>query len=555
VNSVVPSPYPGPGEIVDAWIIDKIMGEGGMGAVARAYHGQLQTPVAIKFMNPQFLTFPGARERFLNEGRASGRIKSDHVVPVSHAGETDKGVPYLVMECLNGLDLADLLARDGTPGLPIQRAVHFLLQVLRALQAAHAVGIVHRDMKPSNCFVVNNDGEEDFVKILDFGISKVQQPGGGSLTQTNSALGTPLYMSPEQAKSPRDVDGRSDIYSVGVILYELLTGHTPFFSESGEFTEILFKLFTADPPPVQSTRPDLPDELAAVVHKALAREPADRYSTPLEFAEALAVFGNESAKHITSKMKAFKPPKEGSIAPPEHLAPSMAAFSQLRRPAGQGTDVMAERPRIEAPKLPHFTEALQNAPGRVVAAPPTSTTRATQDEAAARTQYGSHPDGQSDAPVGAVTAGPGVNRTRLMAPGERAVSTDLGASRDTTQSTPAPESKKNMGMLVALAAGATVVGIIAVVAFKGTSAKATNGGAPSASTAAISATPTEAPTNITVPPSPLPSATVSATASASASASATNPIANTKPPVTPSKQPSSKPPTTHIPGVSATTQE
>jgi eukaryotic-like serine/threonine-protein kinase len=180
VNSVVPSPYPGPGEIVDAWIIDKIMGEGGMGAVARAYHGQLQTPVAIKFMNPQFLTFPGARERFLNEGRASGRIKSDHVVPVSHAGETDKGVPYLVMECLNGLDLADLLARDGTPGLPIQRAVHFLLQVLRALQAAHAVGIVHRDMKPSNCFVVNNDGEEDFVKILDFGISKVQQPGGGS---------------------------------------------------------------------------------------------------------------------------------------------------------------------------------------------------------------------------------------------------------------------------------------------------------------------------------------------------------------------------------------
>ena len=93
VNSVVPSPYPGPGEIVDAWIIDKILGEGGMGAVARAYHGQLQTPVAIKFMNPQFLTFPGARERFLNEGRASGRIKSDHVVPVSHAGETDKGVP------------------------------------------------------------------------------------------------------------------------------------------------------------------------------------------------------------------------------------------------------------------------------------------------------------------------------------------------------------------------------------------------------------------------------------------------------------------------------
>lgn len=506
-----------------------------MGAVARAYHGQLQTPVAIKFMNPQFLTFPGARERFLNEGRASGRIKSDHVVPVSHAGETEKGIPYLVMECLHGLDLADLLARDGAPGLPIQRAIHFLLQVLRALQAAHAVGIVHRDMKPSNCFVVNNDGEEDFVKILDFGISKVQQPGGGSLTQTNSALGTPLYMSPEQAKSPRDVDGRSDIYSVGVILYELLTGHTPFFSESGEFTEILFKLFTADPPPVKSTRPDLPDELAAVVHKALAREPNDRYATPLELAEALAPFAAEHSKQIVSRMKAFKPPKADSISPPEHLAPSMAAFSQLRRPAGQGTDVMADRPRIEVPRVPHFTEAMGNAPGRVVASPPTSNARATQEEAKARTQYDSKPD------TGSVPPAP--NKTRVMAPGAQ---TDLGASRDTTQSTPAPAPKGGKALVLAIAGGAMVVGVIAVVALKGpSSAKTTTGSTTSSTISSAPETPPSANFTPPPPPQPTPAPTVSATASASAtatsSASATPAVvANPPPKITPKTTPSAK---------------
>lgn len=549
MNSALPSPYPGPGEIVDAWIIDKILGEGGMGAVARAYHGQLQTPVAIKFMNPQFLTFPGARERFLNEGRASGRIKSDHVVPVSHAGETDKGIPYLVMECLHGLDLADLLARDGTPGLPIQRAIHFVLQVLRALQAAHAVGIVHRDMKPSNCFVVNNDGEEDFVKILDFGISKVQQPGGGSLTQTNSALGTPLYMSPEQAKSPRDVDGRSDIYSVGVILYELLTGHTPFFSESGEFTEILFKLFTAEPPPVKSTRPDLPDELAAVVHKALAREPDDRYATPLALAEALAPFASEGSRHITAKMKAYKPPKADSIAPPEHLQPSMAAFSQLKRPAGQGTDVMAERPRIEAPRVPRFTEAMSNAPARVVAAPPTGSAVHTQGEAVARTQFDSKPDA-------AGTPSPGANKTRVMVPGAQ---TDLGASRDTTQSTPAPAPKSGMARIVAIAAGATVVGVIAVVVFAkgGSSTKVTPGSGTSTSSTISTAPETPPSTNFTPPPPPQPPPAASASAPATATASATAPAVSVKAPVvvkTPSTTPSTKP-TVVLPGLQAGTHE
>ena len=362
-SSSLPSPYPLPGEIIgDSWKVERILGEGGMGAVARAWDLILHTPVAIKFMNPQFLTFPGAEERFINEGKASALIKSDHVVPVMKAGKTASGTPYLVMECLEGVDLADLIARDGTPGLPTERSVHFLLQVLRALQAAHAIGIIHRDMKPSNCFVVNKDGEEDFVKILDFGISKIQKPGSASLTQTNSALGTPLYMSPEQARSPRDVDARSDLYSVGVIIYELLTGHTPFNSESGEFTEILFKLFTAEPPRVESTRPDLPPELATAVHKALARDVNDRFSSALEMAEALAPFASERSLHVLTRMRAFKAPTNKSILPPEDLPQSMVAFSQIQH--GPQTDLMANRPTTDVMKGPPVTEMLPRAGDR-----------------------------------------------------------------------------------------------------------------------------------------------------------------------------------------------
>jgi serine/threonine-protein kinase len=541
MNTGLPSPYPSPGEVIDGkYQIDKILGEGGMGCVARAYHLILQNAVALKFMNPQFMSFPGAIDRFINEGVASRRIKNVHVVQVTETGKLPNGAPYLVMECLVGSDLADLLAHyiqhqpPGEPkGLPIPRAVHFMLQILRGLQSAHAVGIIHRDMKPSNCFVVRHEGEDDFIRILDFGISKVQQPGkSGSLTQTNSALGTPLYMSPEQARSPRDVDLRSDIYSVGVILYELLTGKTPFYSDSGEFTEILFKLFTEDAPPVKASRPDLPDELAAVVHKALARDVSQRYQDSLELAEALAPWADEHSKPFLTRMRAFKPEQALSMPPPENMAlpPSMVAFNQLdARPA---TDLMANRPTTDVQHHPPATAALDARPpqkvktevlhesvSRVSAVPADAQARARPDEAGARTQFHSSPPADETAPP------------RPLVPG---ASTDMAGSHDVAHAPPSP-SRSPIGYFLlafaALAIGGIAFGVYAKLHGAPTTAGTATAPPPTVEISRSNAVPTTTPPpTASTAATPTPSATTSTAPSATASARPTATVTAKKPP-------------------------
>jgi eukaryotic-like serine/threonine-protein kinase len=362
------SPYPQPGEVLDGkYRVEQLLGEGGMGAVAKATHMLRRAPVALKFMSPAVLALQGAVERFVNEGVAASQIDSDHVVKVFDVGRMPTGAPYLVMEFLDGCDLSQLLARVGGR-LDVQRTVHFALQILRALQTAHASGIIHRDMKPSNCFVIDKDGEADFVKLVDFGISKVRSDDASgrqaNLTRTNSALGTPLYMSPEQARSPRDVDTRADLYSTGAIMYELLSGRTPYTAESGEYTEILFKIFTTDPEPIQSMRPDLDPGLAAVIHRALARDPNQRYSSASEMAEALVAYADDRSGNVIMRLRGGR---GRSLVPPTAQRPGVSmpgagmsqpgAAAQPRPPTGPGAAFV-----VPANTFPNPVEAMRAPP-------------------------------------------------------------------------------------------------------------------------------------------------------------------------------------------------
>jgi serine/threonine protein kinase len=368
------SPYPQPGEVLDGkYRVEQLLGEGGMGAVAKATHMLRRAPVALKFMSPAVLALQGAVERFVNEGVAASQIDSDHVVKVFDVGRMPTGAPYLVMEFLDGCDLSQLLARMGGR-LDVQRTVHFALQILRALQTAHASGIIHRDMKPSNCFVIDKDGEPDFVKLVDFGISKVRSDDAtgrqANLTRTNSALGTPLYMSPEQARSPRDVDTRADLYSVGAIMYELLSSRTPYTADSGEYTEILFKIFTTDPEPIQTLRPDLPEGLAATIHRALARDPNQRFSSASEMAEALVPYADDRSGNVIARLRGGR---GRSLVPASAFPARMSqpgAATPPRPPTGPGLGIAAPantfpnpNDALAAPRVPTHVGVTRETPG------------------------------------------------------------------------------------------------------------------------------------------------------------------------------------------------
>jgi serine/threonine-protein kinase len=263
--------------------VDRVIGRGGMGVVVAATHLHLQQPVALKFLLPGAPHSREVMERFVREARSAARLRSEHVCRVSDVGSFDDGSPYIVMELLEGSDLATLLQQHGL--MPVQGAAVHVLQACAGIAEAHALGIVHRDLKPANLFLTRRPDGTPLIKVLDFGIAKAQSDQDFSLTQTSAVLGSPGYMSPEQLRSTRDVDVRSDIWAIGVVLYELVAGRPPFVAET--ITELALRIAMDPPPPLVGRMPQGFDQ---VVDRCLAKDPAQRYPDLANLAHALAAY-------------------------------------------------------------------------------------------------------------------------------------------------------------------------------------------------------------------------------------------------------------------------
>jgi serine/threonine-protein kinase len=275
--------------------VERILGAGGMGVVVAAHHIQLDEKVALKFLLPEALDNREAVARFAREARAAVKIKSEHVARIIDVGTLPNGAPFMVMEYLEGGDLGAWLKQRGA--LPIEQAVEFVLQACVAVADAHALGIVHRDLKPANLFCVRRSDGQLSIKVLDFGISKMTDRSGvaaGAATGTSALMGSPLYMSPEQMRSAKDVDARTDIWALGVILFELITGRPVFLGES--VTELAIQVANESPPAIRAFRPDVPSGLEAIVFKCLEKDRRQRYRNVAELAVALLEFGPKRAK-------------------------------------------------------------------------------------------------------------------------------------------------------------------------------------------------------------------------------------------------------------------
>ena len=303
-----PSSLPRGERVGDKYEIVRVLGVGGMGTVYEGRHLALGQRVAIKVLHEEAARDPDICQRFAREARAVASLRGRHVAKVVDVDALADGRPYMVMEYLAGHDLSTALDEHGVFSIP--EAVDLTLPACSAIAEAHARGIIHRDLKPANLFLTQEEGAT-CVKLLDFGISKVTEEGEeGAMTVTATAFGTPLYMSPEQIRSAKHVDERSDVWSLAVILYELLTGATPF---DGNSPTAVIAAITADAPhPIEDKRPDVPAQLSAAILRALEKKPDRRHSSALDFAEAIAPFSSA-----------------GRFAPPPDLAGASTRSSSL----------------------------------------------------------------------------------------------------------------------------------------------------------------------------------------------------------------------------------
>ena len=293
--------------------IEREIGRGGMGVVYQAAHLLLAQPVALKMMLPDSARSADAVGRFLNEARAVARLENEHVARVMDVGTLADGTPYLVMELLEGADLGTF-AREGAT-LPVERVVDYLLEAMEAVAEAHAAGIIHRDLKPSNLFLAQRKGG-NAIKVLDFGISKTTtaEPRTDAIvTATNAVLGSPAYMSPEQLRNARTIDARADLWSLGVIGYQLLSGTLPF--NGSNIVELFAAIQEREPQSIRELQPEVPPALDAALLRCLRRDPAARFASVHDLARALVPFGSMAARASLARIAQFA--KVPSSVPPQ----------------------------------------------------------------------------------------------------------------------------------------------------------------------------------------------------------------------------------------------
>jgi len=335
-----------PGEVVGGrYRIERIVAEGGMGIIVAAHHLELEEQVAIKFLKEEFASQPEIVGRFAREAKAAARIKCEYTPTVFDVGISQERGPYIVMEYLEGEDLELVLDTSGR--LPFTRAAELIMQAGEAIAVAHANGVIHRDIKPANLFLVKGDQSMPVVKVLDFGVSKTALSGnvfGGaiSLVKTQSLVGSPVYMSPEQIRGKEDVHYTADVWSLGAVLYELVTGVTAFTGSS--ITELCASVLESDPPPVTDRAPDIPAGLAETIMRCLEKNPKRRVQSAAELVVALAPYAPKRARMIVDRTIAVS--KAAGLVPPGFSVPTTIAPPPLSSNAPVAIPAASALPRL-----------------------------------------------------------------------------------------------------------------------------------------------------------------------------------------------------------------
>jgi serine/threonine-protein kinase len=359
-----------PGTVIaEKYCVRGVIGSGGVGDVIKARHTELDEPVALKILKRRWLAVPQVVGRFLQEGRAAAKLKGEHVTRIYDVGRTEGGLPFLVMEYLEGEDLSAVITRGP---VPISDAVDWIIESCDALGEAHSMGIIHRDVKPQNLFLVRRHGLRR-IKLLDFGISRLPTQAG-DLSRVEQAppsvIGTPAYMSPEQVRGEDEIDPRADIWALGVVLYELLTGTLPFCAAS--FPALSAKIL-AEPPErsLSSRRPSVPEALEAVVDRCLRKAPEERFADVAELALALLPFAHPRQRvtfdHLLRVQMdagaAWRPSDPGGIKASRGSAdtlvvpePSLASDPEPAR-SSEGEPSGPARSSPEVPPLPRSAAA------------------------------------------------------------------------------------------------------------------------------------------------------------------------------------------------------